>query len=197
MESNNTIRINTCERAHVVQTHKYMDTVGQRESIVPQRWHAVTGGLCVAAAQRGPAGPCMQLCGRNAPTLALAGFWTSSTCGQLDGSALASLYQQIQRTPAERGCVEILDTVFFSSFLVQTESEPFSFSPWSLVYVKNIRSKWFDFKRRLLMICEMTFFFCIQIYWCGKTIVSLLWFDMVNVTVSDKMSCLDWVTWCR
>lgn len=161
MESNNTIRINTCERAHVVQTHKYMDTVGQRESIVPQRWHAVTGGLCVAAAQRGPAGPCMQLCGRNAPALALAGFWTSSTCGQLDGSALASLYQQIQRTPAERGCVEILDTGFFSSsssFLVQTESEPFSFSPWSLVYVKNIRSKRFDFKRRLLMICEMTFF---------------------------------------
>lgn len=45
MESNNTIRINTCERAHVVQTHKYMDTVGQRESLCHRdgtRWQAAS-----------------------------------------------------------------------------------------------------------------------------------------------------------
>lgn len=37
--------------------------VWQRGNTVPQKWRAVTGGLCDAAAQRGPLGLCMQLCG--------------------------------------------------------------------------------------------------------------------------------------
>ncbi len=34
-----------------------------RGNIVPQRWRVVTGGLSDAAAQQGPLGLCMQLCG--------------------------------------------------------------------------------------------------------------------------------------
>lgn len=180
MESNNTIRINTCKRAHVVQTHKYMDTVGQRESIVPQRWHAVTGGLCVAAAQRGPAGPCMQLCGRNAPALALAGFWTSSTCGQLDGSALASLYQQIQRTPAERGCVEILDTVFFFLLLLfwsKPRANPFLFLLGVLCMLKTSDLNGLTSKEDCWWFVRCLFFLHSNILmWENGSLVALIWY---------------------
>lgn len=46
------------------------------------------------------------------PALPLQGFWTNSTCGQLDGSALASLSQRTQMTPVELRHVEILNTVY-------------------------------------------------------------------------------------
>lgn len=47
----------------------------------------------------------------DAPALALVGCWTNSKCGQLDGSALASLSQHTQIAPAQCCPVEILRTV--------------------------------------------------------------------------------------
>lgn len=66
---------------------------------------AVAGGLCDAAARGGLLGLCMQLCGETHQHSGLAGFWTSSTCGQLDAS---TLFNAPNMSPAEQCCTETL-----------------------------------------------------------------------------------------
>lgn len=107
----------------------------------------VTGGLSDAAAQQGPLGLCMQLCGRWTSTGLSKGFWTNSTCGQLDGSALASLSQHTQMTPH----VEILNTVYCPKL----REKGFSLSPQSLFYCfKASESN----KKKCLLILRCHFF---------------------------------------
>lgn len=93
-----------------INTHTHTHS-RQREHCAPEMASGDRRSLWCCCTAR-PPGPEHAALWWDGPALPLQGFWTNSTCGQLDGSALASLSQRTQMTPVELRHVEILNTVY-------------------------------------------------------------------------------------